>query len=583
MPEGRLVGLCAGPQSRPLQWRAMQLEAGSTLGDYEILVPLGAGGMGEVYRALDPRLEREVAIKLLPPDFAAEPSRLARFERDAKSLAALRHPNVATLYGFEEAEDLHFLVMELVPGEDLAERLTRGPLAPNEAIPVFLQIAEGLEAAHESGIVHRDLKPANVKVDPEGRVQILDFGLATAAQEPAAGEGVQDLTQSPTAIAATVRGEILGTAAYMSPEQATGRAVDKRTDARYLEPGYLVFARGGRLLAIRFDAETGQVSGEATSLLRGASMDSGFTQVQFALARNGTLAAVPGGDRAVASVGWVDRTGATGRLPLPPRLYGTLDLSFDDRHLALHVGDVNDYVLLYDLELEEERRLVGSRDAGWPRWSPDGERIAVSRGGGPDGALVIMDLKGSNPLELVRRPFMAPHSWSPDGRFVVVQDWITQRLGIVPSDGSEPVRWIEDESVWGTVSPDGLWMAHGDMGNENFWIRSFPDAEPIARSTHLRGGGEFLWCRACDEIFNNDFEGGAGWMAAPASFDPEPRVGAPTLAFEAEFVDTRGHSYAVTSDGQRLYAVMPTEPPERNRIRLITNLRAELERLLPTP
>ncbi len=200
----------------------MALQPGDPLGHYEILAPLGAGGMGEVYRARDPKLEREVAIKVLPADFAADPERLARFEREAKSLAALNHPNIATVHGFEKDGDTHFLVMELVDGEDLSERLRRGPIPVEEAVGLFIQIAEGLEAAHEKGIVHRDLKPANVKVTEDGRAKVLDFGLAKALEEPAPAA---DPSESPTmTAAATVRGEILGTAAYMSPEQAQRKA-----------------------------------------------------------------------------------------------------------------------------------------------------------------------------------------------------------------------------------------------------------------------------------------------------------------------------------------------------------------------
>ncbi len=207
----------------------MSLASGTRLGTYEITAPLGVGGMGEVYRARDTRLDRDVAIKVLPADFADSNERVARFEREAKSLAALNHPNVATLYGFEQHDGTHFLVMELVEGEDLADRISRGPIPVNEAIPLFVQIAEGLEAAHEKGIVHRDLKPANIKIGKDGRVKILDFGLAKA-MDSAPGSDL-DLSQSPTmTAAATIRGEIMGTAAYMSPEQAEGRDVDERTD-----------------------------------------------------------------------------------------------------------------------------------------------------------------------------------------------------------------------------------------------------------------------------------------------------------------------------------------------------------------
>ena len=216
----------------------MSLDRGSRLGAYEITGPLGEGGMGVVYRATDSKLKREVAIKVLPEAFAADAERLARFEREAQLLAQLQHPNIASIYGLEESNGVRALVLELVEGEDLAERLKRGPLPIEEALAVARQIAEALEAAHEKGIVHRDLKPGNVKLTPEGKVKVLDFGLAKAMDAPPGSASAADLARSPTLMNSptmtvahgTQLGVILGTAAYMSPEQARGGAVDKRAD-----------------------------------------------------------------------------------------------------------------------------------------------------------------------------------------------------------------------------------------------------------------------------------------------------------------------------------------------------------------
>ena len=216
----------------------MDLVAGQRLGAYEIVAALGAGGMGEVWRAVDTRLGRTVALKLLPAAFAADPDRLTRFEREARVLASLNHPGIAHLYGFEAvrtADDVeaHVLAMELAEGEDLAERLKRGPVPVDETLAIARQIAAALEDAHEKGIVHRDLKPANVRVTPEGDVKVLDFGLAKAwtGDGGVASSGSGALSESPTlARTGTEAGLILGTAAYMSPEQARGRAVDRRTD-----------------------------------------------------------------------------------------------------------------------------------------------------------------------------------------------------------------------------------------------------------------------------------------------------------------------------------------------------------------
>ena len=209
----------------------MTLTLGTRLGPYEILSALGAGGMGEVYRARDTRLNRDVAIKVLPDLFASDAERLARFTREAQTLASLNHPNIAHIHGLEESNGVRALVMELVEGEDLSQRITRGALVLEDALAIAKQIAEALEAAHEQGIIHRDLKPANVKVRPDGMVKVLDFGLAKALEPVSAGS--TDATASPTITSPAMMtriGVILGTAAYMSPEQAKGRAADKRSD-----------------------------------------------------------------------------------------------------------------------------------------------------------------------------------------------------------------------------------------------------------------------------------------------------------------------------------------------------------------
>src|SRR5579864_9454598 len=203
----------------------MTLSSGSRLGPYEILSPLGAGGMGEVYLAKDTKLGRDVAIKVLPETVGHEPERLAGFEREAKTLAALNHPNIAHIHGFEDSTGVLALVMELVEGPTLADRIARGPIPIVEALPIAKQIADALEAAHEKGIIHRDLKPANIKVRDDGTVKLLDFGLAKAL-DPIGSSGAS-ATISPTlSIQATQAGVILGTAAYMAPEQARGKLVD---------------------------------------------------------------------------------------------------------------------------------------------------------------------------------------------------------------------------------------------------------------------------------------------------------------------------------------------------------------------
>ena len=202
---------------------------GKSIAHYTITEKIGEGGMGEVYRAMDTKLKRDVALKMLPESFTQDPQRMARFTREAQVLASLNHPNIGAIHGLEEEGGVRALVLELIEGEDLSERIAKGPIPLEESLQIALQIAEALEAAHDKGIIHRDLKPANVKITPEGQVKVLDFGLAKAIEAEPKSDA--ELTQSPTlTMQATQAGIILGTAAYMSPEQAAGQAADRRAD-----------------------------------------------------------------------------------------------------------------------------------------------------------------------------------------------------------------------------------------------------------------------------------------------------------------------------------------------------------------
>jgi serine/threonine protein kinase len=209
----------------------MVLAPGTRLGAHDLVALIGAGGMGEVYRARDTKLGRDVALKILPESFTHDPERLARFRREAQVLASLNHPHIGAIDGLDEANGQQFLVLELVDGESLDRRIARGPILVDEALAIARQIAEALEAAHERGIMHRDLKPANIALTKDGAVKVLDFGLAKAT-DPASGPSF-DVTHSPTITSPAMMtgvGVILGTAAYMSPEQARGKTVDKRAD-----------------------------------------------------------------------------------------------------------------------------------------------------------------------------------------------------------------------------------------------------------------------------------------------------------------------------------------------------------------
>ena len=211
----------------------MSLAPGTRIGAYEVVSIVGAGGMGEVYRARDTRLRRDVGVKVLPAPFADDAERLARFEREAQVLASLNHPHIAAIHGFEEHDGIRALVLEFVDGETLADRIVRGALPLDEALPVARQIADALEAAHEHGIVHRDLKPANIKITPDGVVKVLDFGLAKLADPSSTPTTPSPHSMSPTITSPalmTQAGMLLGTAAYMAPEQAKGKPADKRSD-----------------------------------------------------------------------------------------------------------------------------------------------------------------------------------------------------------------------------------------------------------------------------------------------------------------------------------------------------------------
>ena len=457
----------------------MTLVPGSRLGPYEITAPLGEGGMGVVYRATDPKLKRAVAIKVLPAAFAEDVERLARFEREAQVLAQLQHPNIASIYGLEESNGVRALVMELIEGEDLAERLKRGALPLDETLAVARQIAEALEAAHEKGIVHRDLKPANIKLTPEGKVKVLDFGLAKAMAPPG-GASTADLARSPTmmnsptmtATHGTQLGVILGTAAYMAPEQARGGAVDKRADIWAL--GVVLYEMlTGRSL---FSADT--VSDTLAGVLRGeidlaklpaATPPALRRLLRRCLERNPknrlhdaadarlvladleagvadeapTLPATPARRKGREVIAWglagaamlaaaALFLGRSAERPVAPRVIRAT--------LPLPPGG--------SIELDGER-------AGMPALSPDGRRIAFGarQGAGPMRIWVHELETGSvRPLpgtEEGYRPF-----WSPDGRRIGFFTW--SHLATTPSEGGAVAHLATARDArGGTWSPNG--------------------------------------------------------------------------------------------------------------------------------
>jgi eukaryotic-like serine/threonine-protein kinase len=475
----------------------MALSAGTRLGNFEILAPLGAGGMGEVYRARDTKLGREVAIKVLPEAVSQDPEKLARFGREAHLLASLNHPNVATIHGLEESDGQPFLVMELVEGVTLAERLVHGPMLPEEALRLFQHIAEGLEAAHERGIVHRDLKPANIKITPDGTPKILDFGLAKAL----AGEAVaQDLSQSPTLTRdATETGVLLGTAPYMSPEQARGKPVDKRTD---------IWAFGCCL----YEALTGRAAflGETVSdtiaailknepewkalpvttpiiirslLRRSLQKDSTHRLHDIADVRieiEESLAepvetAVPG-TRPERKTGWAlaiflaliagvagwllrspkeqaDRPVTYFNLRLDPaeRLAApdrtAIALSADGKYLVFVGGDrESTRFYLRPFDRPEARPIPGTEGGVGPFFSPDGEWV----GFWANGKLMKASLRGGPAVTLCETPRPFGASWGAKGGIVFSRE--SGGLLQVSADGGEPTTLTDLDTERGELS-----------------------------------------------------------------------------------------------------------------------------------
>ena len=474
----------------------MSLETGRKLAHYEILELIGKGGMGEVYRARDTKLGREVAIKVLPGAVSENTERLARFEREARLLASLNHPGIATLYGLEESEGVHYLVMELVEGETLAERIRKGRLPIDEWLSLFKQIAEALEAAHEKGIVHRDLKPANIMVTPEGKAKVLDFGLAKAFGREFTG-GAQ--SESPTITReGTEVGVILGTAAYMSPEQARGKTLDTRTDiwsfgcvfyeALSGNPAFLgdtVSDTIARILEREPDWRALPANTPATlrSLLRRCLQKDSSRRVHHvadvrieieeSLAEPEPVhAAVAGGGRARRAlvVTILVALFATGvalwsltrssepatqpitriAMPFPTGAevalhnFPAVALSPDGRQVA-YVGESGNTTRLYLRALDEldPRPLDGTDGARMPFFSPDGQWLGFVN---TDRKLMKVSVGGGAPVVISEQADVRGASWSLDGRVVFTID-AQSGLSRVSANGGSP------EAL---TSPDGV-------------------------------------------------------------------------------------------------------------------------------
>ena len=467
----------------------MPLSAGMRLGPYEIIGPLGVGGMGEVYRARDAKLKRDVAIKVLPEAVAADVERLARLQREAQVLAALNHPHIAHIHGFEDSTGTSALVMELVEGPTLADRIAKGPLPIDEALAIAKQIADALQAAHEQGIVHRDLKPANIKVKDDGTVKVLDFGLAKAL-EPAASGVIANATQSPTITspAMTQAGIILGTAAYMSPEQAKGRPIDKRADifafgcvvyemltgkrafdgedvseilARVIErePDWSALPANTppgirRLLRRCLEKNVKERRRDAGDVI--ADIDDATTDATWVVPERRTNAAM-------SRLGWL--AAATTALALAvvsavhlrekdpeptremrldittPETFAPeqFELSPDGRSIVFVAsGDGMQRLWLRRFDQAAAQPLPGSEDVLAATWSPDSRSLAFST----SRAIKRLDISGGVPTVLADKFAEEVGSWNSDGVILAAQAGEIYRINA--SGEGQPVKVLRD-------------------------------------------------------------------------------------------------------------------------------------------
>ena len=487
----------------------MALSSGTYIGPYEITGPLGAGGMGEVYRARDKKLSRDVALKILPDLFASDADRLARFEREATVLASLNHPNIGAIYGFEESAGKKALVLELVEGDTLADRIMRGPIPIDEALPIARQICDALEAAHEHGVVHRDLKPANIKVRADGTVKVLDFGLAKLVEGPAqAGHYVLD-SPTITSPAATGVGVIMGTAAYMSPDQARGRPADKRADLWAFGCVLYEMLTGKRAfessevsdtlaLILTKDPDWSMLPQSTPPVVRTllrrclekdrrrrlADASDARLEIEEAITNPATAAAQIFGPRHKSRerIAWglfALALLAAAALAIPATLYvlrpppdaplTRLDivtpptteafnfaLSPDGRQLVFVANDGGrSRVWLRSLDQATAQSLPGTDGANWPFWAPDGRAIGFFA----DGKLKRLNLSGGAPQELASALQGRGGTWSADD-VIVYGGTATSGLMQVPARGGTATSATrlsagQGSHRWPQFLPDG--------------------------------------------------------------------------------------------------------------------------------
>jgi len=535
----------------------MAIPSGTKFGSYEVVTPIGAGGMGEVYQAHDTKLGRDVAIKVLPEAFAHDAERLSRFQREEKMLAALNHPNIATIYGLEQSGGTSYLVMELVPGENLADRIKREGAVPiDEALGIAKQIAEALEAAHEKGIIHRDLKPANVKVTPEGKVKVLDFGLAKAFEGDAASE---DISNSPTlSMAATMQGVILGTAGYMAPEQARGKRVDKRADIWAFGVVLYELVTGKRLFegedaghtlaaVIMQKPDLSAVPARVLPLLQRCLekdpkkrlRDIGDMELLLAEAP-AAPAAVPSliGGVAANKIAWgvaallavvalgvsfvhfretpQSDPGLYLAVPIPGNApTGFVALSPDGRRLVLDlINGGKSQLWLRSLDSPQLQILAGTDNARGPFWSPDGKSIGFF----VDGKLKTVPATGGPPQVLCDGTgVLAVGTWNREGVILFSTSGVGEPIRRVNAAGSACVAVTTPEAdtrhLFPEFLPDGNHFVYlvrgGQEAKRGLYLAALDNPAPrriladdssaiFAPSTMGKKNGYLLFLRGSD-------------------------------------------------------------------------------------
>lgn len=611
---------------------------GSSIAHYKITQKLGAGGMGEVYRARDERLGRDVALKVLPQALAADTARMARFGREAQLLAALNHPHIASIYGLEEAGTTRALVMELLEGPTLAEHIASGPLPLDEALSIARQIAEALEYAHDRGIIHRDLKPGNIKITPEGKVKVLDFGLAKALEGDPAG---QDISASPTlTFAATQAGVILGTAAYMSPEQAKGRAADRRADVwsfgvvlyemltgRMLfsgdtvsetlasvikdEPGWNrlpadlppTIQRLLRRCLTRDPRQRLQAVGEARITIEQYLANPAAAQNLTPQAAGGqnvslgrrlmpwAVAAAMGLAAAVSLWGWL-------RIPPSPapvvrrfvvelpkgQVIGgpvaSLALSPDGAYLAYDASRMNGAGWQLHLRAMDqfESQPLGTEEGADAFFSPDGQWVGFFAG----GKLKKVSVRGGTPIVLAQASRSFGAAWGSDGKIIYSPE-ADSGLWEVSEAGGPPQRLTQPDTArgerghrWPEILPGGHAVLFAMIPSSGTY-----DQSSIAVLSLKTGKWRTLIEGGSNPKYVSSghliFARAGTLMAAP--FDPDrlEMTGAPVPVLEGVFSDntTNQAFYSVSADGMLVYMPASTNRAEANQFVWVSRKGAE--------